>query len=167
MPHGEFDLTSGIKTADYIEPSIETLRSYLARLSMIKFPYEKKGFDSWNDMEIDLFNSAKKIVDKAKYQNISFANSFVIGDGENFVTINLDSNWNNSSVLLGSKPAYDTVTEITIPRNLLKSLATRKVGYHGFTAMHWNQADVGSHFMWKRRGEYDLASHMLLNFFGT
>ena len=167
MPHGEIDLTSGVKTAAYVEPNTDVLKSYLSRISEMKFSYEKKDYDSWQSVELDLLASAKKVVDKAKSLNIPFANSFVIGDGKNFVTINLDSNWANSSALLGSHPTYETVTEITIPRNLLKSLATRKEGYRGFTSMHWNQADVGSHFRWKRKGEFDFTSHMLLNFFGT
>ena len=167
MPGGEIDLTSGEATADYVEPSEDRLNSYLARISKKKFPYEKKEYDFWGDMDLDLLASANRVVSKAKSSIIPFANSFIIGDGENFVTINLDSNWINSSALLGSHPAYETVTEITMPRNLLKNLATRKVGYTGFTSMHWNQADVGSHFKWKRKGEFDLTSHLLLNFFGT
>ena len=91
----------------------------------------------------------------------------MIGDGKNFVTINLNPDFTKCSVDFGNQPKSDDVTEITMPEMLLKQLSTRRADFKGFTPMHWNQADVGSHFEWKRNGRYDLKSHSLLNFFGT
>ena len=94
-------------------------------------------------------------------------NSFAIGDGENLVTINIDPNQRYTSVEAGNCPRFETVTEISMPTELLRRLSIRKRDYKGFTTLHWNQADVGLHFLWRRKGEFELASHSLLNFYGT
>jgi hypothetical protein len=67
----------------------------------------------------------------------------------------------------GEQPAYETVTTILIPPALLRNLSSRRANYNGFTSMHWNQADVGSHFIWQRRGSFEPISHSFLNYFGT
>ena len=117
-------------------------------------------------MQNDLISAATPVATRSRLANISIENSFIIGDGENFVTINLDPNDIQTNVMPGVAPIFENVTTITMPTELLKRLTTRVRGYKGFTPMHWNQADVGSHFTWKRHGSYDLASHSLLNFFG-
>jgi len=96
-----------------------------------------------------------------------FKNSFVIGDGNLWVTINLDPNVSESSIEIGKNPKFDDITEIEMDRELLRRLCIRSFNFKGFTTLHWNQADVGSHFTWRRVGRFDKTSHMLLNFFGT
>jgi ribosomal protein L15E len=103
---------------------------------------------------------------KSYRSRITHENSFVIGDGMHFVTINLDPTHENSSVEVLSQPKFKNITQISMPTSLLRNLTKRKKNYRGFTPMHWNQADIGSHFLWKREGIFDLNSHMLLNFFG-
>ncbi len=165
-PGGSIDLTSGLKSASYVEPSKEVKEMYLKKISKFEFNYEKKRLSVWENAERDLIAAAKPVASRSEMAKIQKANSFVIGDGTNFVTINLDPEAKRTNVLPGNAPIFENVTTITMPTELLRRLSTRAKGYKGFTPMHWNQADVGSHFTWKRHGEYDLASHSLLNFFG-
>jgi UDP-MurNAc hydroxylase len=166
-PFGEFDLSNNLKSQDYVEPNLEELTSYLSRISQEKFPYELDSLKNWENPELDLMRAAQPILERSAFTRIEFSNSFVIGDGENWITINLDQTHAHNSIELGKNSKFENITEILIPRELLRRLSTRKEGYKGFTPMHWNQADVGSHFSWKRTGEFDLASHGLLNFFGV
>lgn len=166
QPGGSIDLTEPWKDEPYSEPSEEVKEQYLERISLAVFPYEKRTLEECALAAETLIAAATPVVQRSRYAKISVENSFVIGDGSNFVTINLDPSHQETSVTAGASPAFENVTTITMPRELLRGLCTRKVGYRGFTPMHWNQADVGSHFTWRRKGEYDLASHSLLNFFG-
>jgi UDP-MurNAc hydroxylase len=166
-PGGTINLKNGEKCGDYIEPNTKQLREYLESIKKVKFPYEEASSKNWNSTSLDLINSAKPLAEKSKFAKIKLRNSFVIGDGENFVTINIDPNQQDTSVESGNCPRFDTVTEISMPTELLRRLSTRKRNYKGFTTLHWNQADVGSHFLWRRKGEFELASHSLLNFYGT
>lgn len=167
IPGGEIDLTASSKSPDYVEPSIEIYKEYIKQISKNKFPYEKEIEKSWETCGQDLLESATKVIIKSKGVKLPFSSSIVIGDGNNFVTINFDILGLGSTVCLGNFPMYQTVTEILIPPALLRNLSTRRSNYKGFTTMHWNQADVGSHFIWKRCGEFDPISHSFLNYFGT
>lgn len=166
-PGGTINLKNGEKSAEYIEPNTKQLREYFQSIKKVKFPYEETSRKNWNSPSLDLINSAKPLAEKSKFAKIKPRNSFVIGDGENLVTINIDPNQQYTSVEVGNCPRFDTVTEISMPTELLRRLSTRKRDYKGFTTLHWNQADVGSHFLWRRKGEFELASHSLLNFYGT
>jgi UDP-MurNAc hydroxylase len=167
VPFGEFDLSSNLKSPDYVEPDITVLSDYLSRISQAKFPYESESVKNWENPELDLMRAAQPILKRSAVATIEFSNSFIIGDGESWITINLDKAHTLSNVEIGKSPKFENVTEILIPRELLRRLSTRKEGFKGFTPMHWNQADVGSHFNWKRTGEFDLTSHGLLNFYGV
>lgn len=166
MPGGSIDLTLGQKTANYKEPSNEVRETYLQKISKFEFNYEKQRTAEWENVEKDLVAAATPIATRSVMARIRKENSFVIGDGKNFVTINLDPLGKKTNVLAGVTPIFDNVTTITMPTELLRRLSTRAKGYKGFTPMHWNQADVGSHLTWKRIGDYDLSSHSLLNFLG-
>ena len=166
MPGGSFNLSNENKTKDYIEPSIEQMDSYFSKIKEFKFPYEKFYVNDWENPLNDLLNASNKVLQKSYSSKITLENSFVIGDGMHFVTINLDPTHENSSVEVLSQPKFKNITEISMPTSLLRNLTKRKKNYRGFTPMHWNQADIGSHFLWKREGIFDLNSHMLLNFFG-
>ena len=167
MPGGTIDLTKETQSERYAEPAEEIRERYLERISKVKFNYEKVHANSWDTMETDLLVAAKPVANRSTLAKIGSENSFVIGDGENFVTINLDPTGEKTNVSAGNSPIFENVTTITMPSELLRRLSTRASGYKGFTPMHWNQADVGSHFTWKRTGNYDLPSHSLLNFFGV
>lgn len=166
-PGGAIDLKNGEKDADYVEPNSKKTTEYLAKIGKIKFQYEEVTEKKWNSPSLDLINSALPLAEKSKFVKINSQNSFVIGDGEHFVTVNIDPNQKYTSVKSGNAPLFDSITEITMPAELLRRLSTRKRGYKGFTTLHWNQADVGSHLVWRRKGEYEMASHSLLNYYGT
>jgi UDP-MurNAc hydroxylase len=166
-PGGYIDLSENTKSQDYTEPDVETTSRYLKEISDVKFAYEDVDRAIWIDFESDLLRSAKPVADRSRDAKVSVKNSFVIGDGEKWVTINLDPKCVETSIQFGYNPRFDNVTEILMPSELLRRLSTRKPGYRGFTTLHWNQADVGSHFLWKRSGVFDLASHSLLNFYGV
>jgi hypothetical protein len=167
MPGGEIDLTNDTKTQDYMEPSLDKTQEYYSLISKVKFPYEKIKNTQWVDPVGDLVFAAEKVLKKSKNAKILIKNSFIIGDQEHKITINLDPKNLESSVEYYGKPKFENVTEISMPTELLRNLTLKKKNYSGFTTMHWNQADVGSHFVWKRKGTFDLSSHMLLNFFGS
>jgi hypothetical protein len=167
VPFGEFDLSNNLKSQDYVEPNSVELSNYLAKISEEKFPYEIDSIKDWKNPHLDLIRAAQPILQRSAFTRIEFSNSFVIGDGENWITINLDQNHARSNIEIGRSPKFENVTEIQIPRELLRRLSTRKKEFKGFTPMHWNQADVGSHLIWKRTGHFDLASHGLLNFYGV
>lgn len=166
QPGGEIDLTSGTQDPKYVEPDASILELYLNNIEIFDFPYENGSKKRWESVSSDLMSAAQPILDRSKGVRIGLENSFVIGDGVNSVTINLDPAGVSSSVSIGNKPSFNNITYITMSTELLRRLSTRRIGYKGFTPLHWNQADVGSHFKWKRIGTYDLQSHMLLNFFG-
>lgn len=166
MPGGSIDLSEGWQHESYSEPSNQIKNDYINKISTQVFPYEKGKSEPWETAEHDLFMAATPIADRSKTASIKFGNSFVIGDSNTHVTINLDPTGKQTGVSLGVNPTFENVTTISMPTELLKKLTTRRNGYKGFTPMHWNQADVGSHFIWERDGEYDLNSHLLLNFFG-
>jgi UDP-MurNAc hydroxylase len=166
IPGGNIDLTQEVQSESYVEPSKEIKEAYLEEISKFRFSYEKEHLSSWDSVESDLILAATPVATRSEMSKIQIANSFVIGDGINFVTINLDPEKKRTNVVPGNAPKFESVTTITMPTELLRRLSTRAKGYKGFTPMHWNQADVGSHFTWQRRGDYDLASHSLLNFFG-
>ena len=167
IPFGSINLSDNTKSADYVEPDPDTALRYLAKISKTKFVYERTGEISWPNFEEDLLRSARQIVTRSKSAQILLKNSFVIGDGEKWVTINLDPDHLETSAAIGYQPQFENFTEIKMDCDLLRRLSTRKTNYKGFTTLHWNQADVGSHYVWKRTGEFDLASHSLLNFYGV
>jgi hypothetical protein len=166
IPGGSIDLLNGWQSENYVEPKEAIKKNYLEKISKAKFSYSTEDSKVWINIQNDLITAATPVATRSMLAKITIRNSFVIGDGENFVTINLDPENKLTNVLLGKSPAFENVTTITMPNKLLKQLSTRALGFKGFTPMHWNQADVGSHFTWNRRGEYDFASHALLNFFG-
>ncbi len=167
IPGGEINLSSCTKSPDYNEPSNEVYKEYIEQISKKKFSYEKGPERAWESWDQDLLESASKVVIKSRGVKLPFSSSVVIGDGTNFVTINFECYGLGSNVCLGNKPMYETVTEIMVPTALLRNLSSRRSNYKGFTTMHWNQADVGSHFVWKRRGEFEPISHSFLNYFGA
>ena len=48
------------------------------------------------------------------------------------------------------EPKYLDCTTIQLDSRLLEMLVRRRSNYKGFTQAHWNQAEIGSHFLWQR-----------------
>jgi len=163
MPGGVFDLTSGSKDADYAEPAEHVLRDYVSSISSATYPYDGTTGRDLSDEE--LLGAVKVIIDRSPRAQLTQATSFVIGSPDQQVSIDLAQT--HAAARLGDDPGYPDVTRIEMPQSLLTYLTRRAPGYTGFTTAHWNQADVGSHFVWQREGVFDLQAHMLLNFFGV
>jgi hypothetical protein len=166
-PFGEIDFMSDLMPRPYIEPSAKVRESYFSKISETKFIYEREFATKWESASSDLESAARNVIAKSRNARIRFDNSFIIGDGVNYVTLNLYADSAKNNYILGQSAKTQTCTRITMPTSLLRMLTTKKSNFSGFTPLHWNQADGGSHFLWERTGDFDLNSHMLLNFFGA
>ena len=122
IPGGNFDLSKGSKSSDFVEPTFEILEEYLSKISKEKFPYEDLGKITWENFENDMEVSALKITNKGRFTKIKCDNSFVIGDGEKWVTINLDSGHTETSVEVGISPKFENVTQIQRNPDAVRSL---------------------------------------------
>jgi UDP-MurNAc hydroxylase len=164
-PSGSIDLGSGEKSPDYVEPTTTTRDKYLELISTATFSYESADLAEYDAIPIaELFEAAERIANRVRATSVDHGCSFVIGNGEASVTLNMDR---DCDVVPGVSPRTENVTTITMPSGLLHQLTRRRRGYKGFTSVHWNQADVGSHFVWRRAGEYSQPAHAMLNFFGA
>jgi hypothetical protein len=120
-------LSSQVKSSDYVEPDPQVMANYLETIAEVKFSYEQPHREAaWKDVDSDLLEAAKPVAERSARSNVSAEVSFVIGDGNNWVTINLDPTHMNTSVKLGRSPAFQSVTEISMPTELLRRLSTRK-----------------------------------------
>lgn len=167
-PFGEFSLGNGEADSRWIEPSNEVLKSYLAKKSLEKFPYEKKTTNSRNLQEL-LQGSAKNVI--RKYQaNLKRSDVFlkphsvILGTEDEMVTMNFLGE--RSNVNLGEKPESESVTTVLGHPNLIFGITYKKPSYKGFTQLHFNQAEIGSHLIWKRTGEFNSVINYL-NYFHT
>ena len=156
-PFSEFDLDGGIASKTWVEPSNEEVESYLKKLSTKKFPYEKAQ-TTWEeaDQELEeaLHNVAKEYLRRRAAgrvynpHRVSLYTSTVSG----FVDFEDDQ----TQVFIGElPPMIGNETRLTCNPSLLRGLIRRSEGYSGFTPMHFNQAELGSHFEWRRKGDYN------------
>jgi UDP-MurNAc hydroxylase len=162
-PGGSIDFDSDTKDPDYVEPPADVLVAYEERLLSRRFPYENVSLARLTEGELE--RCAGLIIQRAAGFGLSRPSSFIIGDES--VSVSIEVGPHGGRVRSGEYPSGDSVTRISMPYQLLSFLGRRRRGYQGFTSAHWNQADVGSHFIWRRSGEFDLRAHMLLNFFGA
>jgi UDP-MurNAc hydroxylase len=167
QPGGFFNLSTGIKSPDYVEPSLEVRNLYLSEISKAKFIYETRANQTWGSAREDLLQAAGAVLKKSRSLSFSSPVSLIVGSPSYSVTINIDVKAENSNIEFGSAPTYSNVIEVRMPDSLLRLLSLRKTNYKGFSKVHWNQADVGSHLTWRRTGAYDASPHMALQFFGT
>jgi UDP-MurNAc hydroxylase len=167
QPFGSVDLADLSLHKPYSEPTKSTKNLYFDKISKVDFIYERVKMKVWDDPELDLLQATNTVIEKSRKGIIRFDNSFVIGDGVHQITINFFPDTVKNYAEYGDNPRSETVTRITMPEPLLRMLSTRRKSFGGFTPLHWNQADGGSHFIWHRKGDFELNSHMLLNFFGT
>ena len=164
-PEGKFNLSTLEKDSDYVEPDSGVYDEYMSKISQATFPYQNSKSKTLDPQK--LIDAALPMIEKSLEYHWNLQNSFVINDGEHFLTINLGATRKDTFAESGNKPLFETVTTISMHPDLLHSLTSKRKDYKGFTTMHWNQADVGSHFRWQRVGNFNLNAHMLLNFFGT
>jgi hypothetical protein len=160
MPFEEFNLTLETFGGMWMEPSSEVLSSYLNRISKISFPYQRK-IEDWPDGS-DQFMEALKQVEHNF--DVFLKNG---GKGSNSsITIKAEEihgtlNFGEKNVSISESNMYENHTVIEMDQRLLKRIVIRKSGYSGFTPFHFNQAEIGSHIIWRRQGPYPTETQFL------
>jgi UDP-MurNAc hydroxylase len=160
MPFEEFNLTLETFGGMWMEPSSEVLSSYLNRISKISFPYQRK-IEDWPDGS-DQFMGALKQVEHNF--DVFLKNG---GKGSNSsITIKAEEiqgtlNFGEKNVSISESNMYENHTVIEMDQRLLKRIVIRKSGYSGFTPFHFNQAEIGSHMIWRRQGPYPTETQFL------
>jgi UDP-MurNAc hydroxylase len=164
-PFSRFDLNSGEISESWIEPSERSKLKYLSEISKIRFPYE---LDEDPILEShDLKNLLRNALDSVRSEFESSLNSGAVGS-ESSISIEsgdvrLAVNFRPKSATLSEDAEFENHTQIGVDPSLLIRLIKRRKNYKGFTQYHFNQAEIGSHFTWKRKGFYPKETH-LLNF---
>ena len=156
-PFGRFDVATGQASSRWEEPSPEDTKDYFARISRKVFPYEKSS-PEWRSAEEELEEALSNVADE-------YGRRLTLGEPETSYRLSIetdrvsglvDFDGNTTKVQVGSLPAMlDNETRLSCHANLLKGLIQRAPGFSGFTPMHFNQAEIGSHFEWQRNGEFN------------
>lgn len=166
---------SGIEVSDlaveweHREQSIDELDRYLGRISKNKFPYEhmKKSWPSYqNDLEIAADNLRRRYLAVPRTWSKEHSGaSFVLKSQLGSAVFDFDQD--TLRLEFNKEPRFLYCTTIQVDSRLLQMLVRRRRNYEGFTQAHWNQAEIGSHFMWQRSGPYLPNLHYLFNFLQT
>ena len=164
-----FEVSELVLEREHRELSKKEVDTYLSRLSKAKYPYEDKEIE-WSSYQADLLNAAKSLQERyLAIQGVRRTNgysaSFVIRSQLGRAVFDfkqdiLDFNFDVPAT-------FDDCTTIDIDARLLEMLVCRKKNYKGFTQAHWNQAEIGSHFLWRREGKYIPELHYFFNFLQT
>lgn len=167
-PFTGFDLSTGKIDQPWVEPTADDTRQYIEEISRVSFPYEKSD-PTWETAAEDLREALGNV--GKEYQRRTLAGleygTYRISIETAVVSGYLDVGGTDPFVYVGPlDEMLSQETRISCHSNLLKGLIVRAEGYQGFTPMHFNQAEIGSHFEWRRNGDYNLATHCL-NFLQT
>jgi hypothetical protein len=164
----KFDLDNEEVEAEYLEPSKNEINDYVAVISKSKFPYENIKLERiLADKEFlegtTLRQASARVLRLANLTPKAWGVSYFIKTPHISFALNLSE---NSSFT--EKPLHDTVTELSMPSELLYHLVlVNKNRKASFVNVHWNQADGGSHFEWYRKGVFNSEANYLLNYFNT
>jgi UDP-MurNAc hydroxylase len=156
-PFSSFDVTTGVVEKAWEEPPADGVEAYISRISGHLFPYEKTPV-KWPHADSELRDALEGVAaeyrrrlsvgEPATTHRISVKTSEVSGYvdflGEDTIV---------ETGTLGEM--VDSETRLTCHPNLLKGLIQRAESFSGFTPMHFNQAEIGSHFEWRRTGEFN------------
>lgn len=167
-PFSSFDVATGVREFPWVEPAREEVENYMREISKIRFPYEKAK-TSWETATEDLRDALENVAAECQRRvntgvdfephRISFETPLVSGF--------IDVGGVRPHVYVGRlDEMLAQETRISCHPNLLKGIIVRAEGYAGFTPMHFNQAEIGSHFEWRRNGDYSVATECL-NFLQT
>lgn len=166
-PFGHFSVTNQEVSKTYQEPSFDLRKNYLNKIHKSKFPYQMQE-SKWPTFSKDVEKAFSKI-------QIKYAGLIQSGQTQNYVNgfsfklegsqFSIGINFQEKFVELNPRELYENLTTIYVDDRLLRNLIRRTDRYSGFTPMHWNQAEIGSHFEWKRVGNYEPNLHYLFNFF--
>ena len=166
-PFATYSLTSGEISEVYQEPDSQLKALYLEDISKELFPYQKQD-DSWPTFDSDLKKAFIKI-EKLYSDMVRDNQTSIYSSGVSFLLqgskYKIQLNYTENGVSLNTGETFQNLTTISADDRLIRNLIRRPENYAGFTPMHWNQAEIGSHFQWERKGEYFPDLHYLFNFF--
>jgi hypothetical protein len=153
MPFGEFDLNNENLSQEWQEPSTDLYKSYLERIKVNLFPYQKIE-EEWPDSRSSLIRALQKV----KTEFDLFIDEGGVGSDSSVTVKTLTEeqtlNFGKETSNISETPIFDNRTVITLDQRLLKRLIIRRPNYNGFTQYHFNQAEIGSHLDWSRTGPY-------------
>jgi UDP-MurNAc hydroxylase len=168
-PFATYSVTTGEVSESYEEPSSVIKAEYLERISKDLFPYQKQD-DSWPTYEEDVKRAFCKL-EKRYSEMVSENQTSKYQSGVSFLLqgskFKIELNYSEFEVTINTGKTFNNLTTISADDRLIRNLIRRPKNYAGFTPMHWNQAEIGSHFQWERQGEYFADLHYLFNFFQT
>jgi len=160
QPFGEFDLTRNSLSEEWQEPSSLTYNTYLEKIEKDLFPYQKSE-EEWPLAA----NSLDRALQRVKYEFDSYVAKGGLGSNSS-ITIKTQEvgstiNFGPSQCSISAHPVYENQTTIQVDTRLLRRLLIRRAGYKGFTQYHFNQAEIGSHLAWSRKGPYPIETQFL------
>jgi UDP-MurNAc hydroxylase len=169
----EFDLKSEKVGNPYFEVELSEKKRYFDAISGITFPYERvfsediKSKLQNNSDEIRLLAQAgvRRILKYAAEDPSLTPHTYHIKAADFDFFINLSNQ--NPNLSFSSPRFSESVTTLNMPLSLFYHLFREKHKTGGFTNMHWNQADGGSHFIWRRTGSFNAKANYLLNYIGN
>jgi UDP-MurNAc hydroxylase len=165
-PFGKFDISTGQISKEWVEPTETIYEEYIKKISTIKFPYERKEIHPL-DFKDSLKTAAERALRAYKVASRS--------DLQQPVTVSLKSETYSMNLnFCGLDSDYNSEldfeselqTTLHIPDQLFFRIVLKRGAYSGFTQFHFNQAEIGSHLSWERRGPYRNETKFL-NFFHT
>jgi len=178
-PFQPVDLRSDDLGAAWVEPSAQILHEYVTRIGTHRYPYERDG-ERWPEAATDLEQVFDRIAFRVRegmrsYHQAEPVSIQIVADPALAVvdsagcdlpgiSLTLDFHGDRLGGGVDAVPAFANLTRVSADPRLLRRLVQRAPSYHGFTQMHWNQAEIGSHFQWRRTGIYDPTAHSFLNF---
>lgn len=159
-PFAEFDLSRESSGDNWSEPTSLELSNYLDRIRVNLFPYQRKK-ETW-------YNGAEQLNEALLEVKRNFEEYLKAGGNgsKSSITIKSDElqgtlNFRNNSCSVSVDHEFEDHTVIELDQRLLKRLVLRRSGYVGFTQYHFNQAEIGSHLAWRRRGPYNSETRFL------
>lgn len=161
-----FDLSTEEVSGEWREPSAAAVSEYAGRLEPIRFSYEL-AYEEWHHFERDLLTAGDRMQAAFKrHASFGKADCSLILCDETDRSVTFDFVGKDFHSHVGVQALSPNVTTITADQRLWRRLVVRRPGYRGFTPMHFNQAEIGSHLSWKREGQYRTETRFL-NFLQT
>ena len=156
-PFSSFDLSTGMVEKAWEEPSSKDVDQYMSRIAEHSFPYEKAPV-RWANSDAELRDALEGVA--AEYHRRLSLGEATTTHRISVVTSTVSGfiDFRGESTLVEIGPVGEMLnseTRLTCHPNLLKGLIQRADGFSGFTPMHFNQAEIGSHFEWRRTGDFN------------
>ena len=152
-PFREFNLSTESVEEEWCEPGQIALDDYLAEIRSHTFPYQR-GKEDWPDGADVLHRALERVKDEFRSflseGGVGSDSSITIRSGDLLEAIN----FGRTNCWLSTRADFEHETVISLDKRLLRRLVVRRPGYRGFTSFHFNQAEIGSHMSWTRRGPY-------------